>query len=480
MVTDNGACSLACTSDPRLNLFFKLVRNIEDENLLPLIDESWSSSKIDTMRILFQWRDCRGGKGDYMGFLKSLSHISEKYLDWVDVNIKNIPEYGRYLDLVILWHLVDIDSPLRDSIMKFVTDQLVKDIDKMKKEESVSLLAKWLPSENSKYDKYEKGKGGRFVVCLCKKLFNVQKVTSKHIQNLRINFITPLRKHIGIVESLMCNKDYINIDYEKVPSVAMNCYKKAFMKNDQQAFQQYIEDVKDNKANINAGQVYPHDLVRTYINDNFAPLDPVIEAQWQKIKKEVDDSGVFKNSAIVCDVSGSMGGTPMEVSIALGLLGMSMNNNRLITFSETPTLISIPPEESLHSQVSIVKNMPWGTNTDLIKVFDLIIDMDMDIEKLFIFSDMQFDEAIGNQGMTHLDILKERFGKKFPIIVFWNLDGNTNDYPACSNENNVMMLSGFSQSILKMVLNKNVEITPLNILYSIINNERYKQIASPK
>ena len=39
-----------------------------------------------------------------------------------------------------------------------------------------------------------------------------------------------------------------------------------------------------------------------------------------------------------------------------------------------------------------------------------------------------------------------------PRIIFWNLRGDTNGYPADANAPNVQMLSGFSGAMLKLVL----------------------------
>lgn len=467
MATENGAPSLATTSDDRLNLFFKTVRNLEDDALYDLLQKSWTVHPLDTIKILYNWRDCRGGKGDHRGFIVAMAYIEKVYPEWFFKNFRLIPEYGSWLDLVKLWHVVSSDA--KKQIMNYIVETLEIDIES----ENVSLLAKWLPSENSKWDRYTED---RFILSLCKTLFDIEKVTGDHIKMLRKHYLVPLRAKINIVETKMCKKSYEEIQYEHVPSVAMNRYKNAFRRNDFDRFNEYMKQVTSGKTKINASQVYPHDLVRQYMNGQ--EEDPVIEAQWKEIKAKTK---AFENSIVVCDVSGSMEGTPMEVAIALGLLGLC--DNKLITFSESPKLHDVP-NGSLYEQINSVSNMQWGGNTDFEKVIDLVFDMicrGHEIKKIFVFSDMQFDMAFKNAEKTHFEMMRVLFEESnipLPTIIFWNLRADTNDFPVTSNENGVILLSGYSPSLLKSLLDDE-EITPLNMMFHIIHSERYDAITSP-
>lgn len=463
-VTENGALSYNTSTDHRLNLFFKTVRDLCEfpygsDRLFDLIENSWSVNPLDTMKIIMNWRDCRGGKGDRDGPLSALIYIENNYTEWFNVNFKIIHEYGSWLDLIKLWHFVSKDA--KDLIMDYIIDTLENDVKKMENE-SVSLLAKWIPSENSKWDRFSKP---RFVLELCRNLFHVEKVTGEHIRILRKIILTPLRKKIDIVETRICQRQ--PVDYEKVPSVAMNKYKHVFLSRDATGFKEFLTRVKSGESKINAGQLFPHDLVKQYLHGS--PEDPVIEEQWRVIKEKF----VFTNAIAVCDVSGSMDGTPMEVAIALGLLCLC--NNRLITFSEIPELHFVP-DGSLHSQVQNVKNMIWGSNTNFEGVMNLVLGLSTNIERVYVFSDMQFDQAMG---YTNMELMKKKFiqaNMKMPQIVFWNLRGSTKDYPAICTEN-VVMLSGYSPSLLNSITS--TDINPLNVMLQIIRSPRYDLIISP-
>jgi hypothetical protein len=529
--TENGAASLSTTLDARLNLFFKTVRDLgvfqdaipshvvrqlksapqqpgpkkvydywgysdsednddlgtavsqKNEKLYQLIDASWEVDKLDTLKILMNWRDCRGGKGDYSGFLVAMAYLWQKDPEWVEANIGVIPEYGCWLDLVKLWH---ISMEGKSQLMTTLVNRLETDLRLLQAGDTsgISLLAKWLPSENSKWDRFTKD---RFCIALCKHLFALsykQKVSNTHLKEMRQEYLAPLRKHLSLVESKLCEKNYGDIEYEKVPSVAMHKYKKAFSRNDRERFSQYLAKVAAGKSKINSSQVYPHDLVRGYMNRSSYTEDPVVEAQWKEIKKKVVESGAFERSIAVVDVSGSMSGTPMEVAIALGLLGIGEgNSNRVITFSERPQLHTIP-EGSLYTQVQNIMRMEWGANTNFEKVMDLVFGMVVGgapIYRVYIYSDMQFDKAMSMGSVVHFERIKTMFeeaGFDLPQIVFWNLRGDTGDFPVTCNESGVVMLAGYSPSLLSSIIDKD-DITPLNMMFKIIRGPRYNAVVSP-
>lgn len=114
--------------------------------------------------------------------------------------------------------------------------------------------------------------------------------------------------------------------------------------------------------------------------------------------------GKLKNCMAVCDVSGSMSGISMEVSVALGVLVSELSEEpwkgKLITFSKNPKLQKVE-SQNLKEKTCFVRGMAWGMNTDFQKVSDLILKVavrgqlkpEQTIKRLFVFSDMEFDEA---------------------------------------------------------------------------------------
>lgn len=491
--TENGALALASTTDVRLDLFFKTVRDLvtppatesseynpENECLIPLIDSSWALHPLDTLKILFNWRDAREGKGDRHGFIQSLLYLSENHFDWVEANIGQVQEFGRYLDLIHLWHLGS--EKLQSVIMNQIVKQLEQDLVNLgNKDGEVSLLAKWIPSENAKWDRFSGPGSKKFCTELCKALFSVNLVKSSHHKRLRKTYLVPLRQHLSLIETRLCKKDFEGLDYSTVPSIAMTRYRKAFGKNDGEAFQIFLESVKSGEKKINS-KVYPHTLVSSYLGQHL--VDTVIEEQWKTIKAQVDATGAFEDSISVVDVSGSMSGIPMNVAIALGLLSLNESNgHNVISFSREPILHKLN-QDSLLGKVQSISRMEWGMNTDLIKVFNLVLqlcDGPRRIKKIFIFSDMQFDQATTENEQTHFEIARAKFaaaGMELPQIIFWNLRGVTDNFPVTSNQNGVVMLSGYSPALLTALM-EGKDVDPLAVMLNVIRAPRYDCIKAP-
>jgi hypothetical protein len=155
------------------------------------------------------------------------------------------------------------------------------------------------------------------------------------------------------------------------------------------------------------------------------------------------------------------------------------------------------------------------SNTDLEKVFDLILNTalanntpqaDMP-SKLYIISDMQFDEARGSWSGRRIDskpkpfmqTMKEKFanaGYDMPAIIYWNVRASEcGMFQETFEGENCCMVSGYSPSLFKAVIegteyekeiivtengeNKVVtkqKIDPMTVMLNTLNNERYDRV----
>ncbi len=506
--TENNGLALKSTLDARVDLFFKLCRDLLNNKELfnNLLYNSWNNistdgtnSKLDTLKIIYNTRDCRGGKGE-----KDLFIYSIKWLYLIDKNIiiknlKLIPEYGSWLDII---KLLGYNEELDIYLYLLIDNQLRNDYNNMNINKNVSLLAKWIPSEHSKFNKsinitYNIAKN------ISNKDINLIKKNSI-LREFRIKYITPLRKHIVITENLMCSNQWDNIIYENVPSRCMLKNKKIFLKKSKK-FLLYLDNLIKNKVKINYKHVFPHELVSYYLNNN--EYDEIIESQWRTISNTIKENNIFEGSIPICDVSSSMTGIPMQVCIALGLL-ISENTsndfkNLVITFSKDPSFVKINENDTLKDKIQKLKNIDWNMNTDLNKCLNKILEKAIYnnisnknmIKKIFIFSDMQFDDS--NSSNIHIDynnpalseinnkswntqheILEQKFhdaGYDIPHIIYWNLRGNTMNVPVDNKKNGVSLMSGFSIDILKLIMNGDIA-TPYKTLRLILDSERYSKL----
>lgn len=481
-VTENGAVSLATTGMARVNLFFKMCRGMTEAQLAERLEASWTEDPLDTLKVVFQARDCRGGKGERLLFRQALSWLADREPAVVLANMDVVPEYGRWEDL--LW-FIEFGDVFAARVAEMFADQLRKDRELMDKGEPCSLAAKWAPTEGRKHDK---------------KTHAASLIRSKlecSPRQYRTHYLTPLRAYLRVVEGFMCKQEWSEIDYSKVPSVAMNRLKKAFKRNDEERFEAWkaaLVSGTDPKVKVNASQVFLHDLVRPYMGAH--PEDVVTEKQWEAL---VAEGVALKDSIVLSDVSGSMYGTPMEVSIALGIFISEMTaepfRNQVITFESCPRFFHLTGK-SLYSRVKQLKSAPWGGTTDFQAVFNLILERALGYEqtahgkakvrdavppemmpkRLFVLSDMQFNIAdAGGNFMTNYEVIKSKYaaaGYPMPAIVFWNLRGNTCDFPVNAMENGVSMVSGFSQDLLKAVV-RGKDMSPYGTMRSAIDDERY-------
>jgi len=475
--TEKGAPSLETTGKPLLDLFFKLTRNIPEDEIVRMIRLSFPQHPLETMRILFHARDCRGGKGDRKPFLAAMLYIADTHPTWFLANLEHIPTFGRWLDLVELYSQV----PQKDEIVLLILKQLQQDISDIIHKKPISLLAKWLPGEKKRWDT-----GIR--ESIIRRFYNLDSdkpLNTWHQREFR-KLLTPLRNHIDLVETRMCKNQWSEIVYSHVPGVAMTDFSHLFKKHDEERFTAYLEDVANNKTKINATVVYPHVLVEKYFEERHFGVNPVLEEQWRALASTIS----IHDATVVSDVSGSMEGTPMSVSIALGILLAQLNTsasfkNKLFTFSDTPTLIDIGDCPTLLKKIQKVADMNWGTSTNLEAVFVEILRLCIQNDeappsKVIVFSDMQFDKASKTK-KTNFDNIRDMFAANSlpcPELIFWNLRGDTRDFPVNGDTPGITLLSGFSPMLLNTITTGKT-ITPYEILRQVIDSPRYAVIQAP-
>lgn len=479
--TENGAPSYKSTNSHVLDYFSKAAakRGREDE-LIPLFDKSLEEDKLLTMKIMFYSRDIRGGQGERSSFRTLLNHVAKTNPDLIQKNFDNIVKYGRWDDFYSL-----VETELETTAFEYLHDQLTKDTFDLANDRPVSLLAKWLKSENTS------SKQSKELAAITRRHFHMN--SEKYRKTL-----SALRKKIDIVESKMSSKTWDTIDYQKVPSRAMKLYASAFGRNDCERYRDYLNLVSEGKGKMNAATLYPYDIVNIFLNEYKYPLseteEKAYELLWENLPNYFED-GEYNTLAVV-DVSGSMEQSygkpstrPIDVAISLGIYMAEKNKGKLngyfMTFSKDPSMVKITGN-TLKEKIRSVKNAGWGYNTNIEKVFDLLlktiiankIPEEQVPKKLFIISDMQFDEASGEASMdtTYESIVKKymKYNVKLPQLVFWNVAGRS-DTPTTKDEYGTFLVSGASPSILSAALNTKTK-TPYEFMLEVLNGERYASV----
>lgn len=382
---------------------------------------------------------------------------------------------------------------LHDCISDHFADCLKKDLEFLKSgsPNKISLAAKWCPSVDSSFDRST-------LLCetIAKKIFpreEYEGVEEAHYayrvrDRLRKDVLVPLRKVLELPEVFIGANQWGLIPYNRVASVAMKFYKEKFLKHDKERFEKYLEDVKAGKTTIAAGALLPHEIIESLDDEDGGE---VAELQWKRIVDDLLKKGKMRNCLAVCDVSGSMHGTPMEVCVALGLLVSELNEEpwkgKVITFSREPQLHVIKGD-NLKSKTQFVRNMDWGMNTDFQKVFDRILDVavngnlkeDQMIKRIFVFSDMEFDQASANSWETDYQAITRKYrekgyGSAVPQIVFWNLR-DSKATPVPSTQKGVALVSGFSKNLLTLFFDNDGDISPVEAMEAAIAGPEYQKL----
>lgn len=485
---ENGDISYDICS-PNLEFFTKFVGGKEygpkgsqtleenDEKVFDILDRMWYENPELTVKNIFYKGDCRGGAKEKKLFRVGMNWLIQKHPQWS--NLSHVPEYRYWKDLIT----ISAQNPsVRQEVVELFAKQLLSD-HKMLVENlpGISLCAKWVPTEGCAEDKRDP----HF-------LNNLRNLLGMNHRKFRKELIVPLRTHLKIVESFMCAKEWENIDYSQVPSVAMQNYKKTFQKHDPVRFAEWAEKLKRGNAKINVSQLFPHTIAKPYFYGG--QKDDIIEAQFKALTENVKKMGIFDRSLVISDTSASMSGTPMDVSITLGILISRCLSppftNLIINFDEQPTFSKLTGND-LHQDIQIMRQVPWAGSTNLDLVFDQVLqkakEMELPPEKfpnrLYILTDMQFNQLEGEVTTKGaLQRANEKFasyGYEVPEIVCWNLRGNTTTSAMPDNQKGMCTITGFSTSILSAVMNGRKIPDPYSTMVETLTGERYKRLNFP-
>ena len=484
--TENGALGYKTTKKAIVDFNFKVssFRDRSEEEIKHEFIKVWNEDNELAIKFLFYIRDIREGLGERRLFRIAIQPIINKLdsrvFEW-------IAEYGRYDDLFIF-----IGTSLEEQVLAYIKARLTTDMLLVQDNKPCSLMAKWMPSINTSSSETRK---------LAQKFINYLDITAKEYRKM----LSGLRGKIKVLEKLLCANKWDEVDYEAVPSLANLKYKKAFKKHDFERRKAYEDALDKGEAKINASVTFPHDITNNYgkasWNTSVKAYDATLEGMWRALPNYVNDAS---NVLVVRDGSGSMTSTigntqisALDVSTALAIYFSERAGgefkNKFITFSSKPEFVDLSKLNTLRDKLVECYKYNDCSNTDIEKTFDLVLRVAIknnlkqeEIPNLLIVSDMEFDEATGNYSYwgrktNSNEKLFETIGKKYaakgyklPKLIFWNVHSRTNTIPLTENDLGVILVSGFSPAITKMVLSN--ETDPYKALVKEITSDRYKQV----
>ena len=488
-ITENGAVGYATTGKNLLDLNFAVasLRKASEQEIVNKFMDAYYENSMLAVKWLFYASDVREGLGERRTFRVIMNYLAEQHTDIAIAVIKLIPEYSRWDNLITLIECGN--KEIVNEALLIIKTQLALDKMHMRENKPISLLAKWMPSENAS-SKDTKRKA------------TIIRHSLEWDERKYRKTLSALRKYLDVVECKMSAKEWENIDYSTVPSKANIKYSNAFMRNDEERRKTYLESLKKGETKINASVLFPHDVIHKYSVNNYwrcyaKPYDEALEQMWKSLK----DIGNIEITIVVADGSGSMtvrvdnnsSVSALEVANALAIYcGERCSGefkDKYITFSSRPQLVDFTNAKSLHDKLEIAYRHDECANTNIEAVFDLILNtainnhmsQDEIPQNVLILSDMEFDGcAMSNRGRftaTLFDTIANKYaqyGYKLPRLIFWNLASRTGTIPVKQNDMGVALVSGFSANIMKLVLNG--ELDPYKALVKELDSDRYKAV----
>lgn len=497
--TTNGAVAYSTTSSALLDMFTKLVsyRSLDEQQIVTDWRKAFNENPRLAMRFLGYTMDIRCGAGE-----RRFTQIVIRDLvknGGASIAAKLVPLIGEYSRYDMLYQFRG-NPTSEKAVRDFLKKQFAEDMANMKQHKSISLLGKWLSKPNS-HSKQTRDNG----------LW-----TAKQLNMTERNYrkaLSALRKYLDVVERKMSSDNWAAIDYETVPSKANLNYNKAFLRHDTERRQAFLAALKTGEAKINASVANPCDIVNKYmnLNDRWYGLpqraDDTLEGMWKALPDMIPDD---KGMLVVCDCSGSMesgigGNTNMRcIDVAMSLAIYCAEHlkgafaNKYITFSAAPHIVRFGENDTLCQKLVKTLACQDCSNTNLEKVFDLILKTAIDNhspqsdlpERILIVSDGEFDSmcdannAVNRYGWsssrtpvdkTFMQKINQRFKNAgyegAPLIVFWRVNCRNNLALPFKQDERGIMVSGYSTNLLKMVLSD--KTNPMDALLEQLNIPRY-------
>ena len=488
--TENGALTHKSTMSGLLDLFGMgaAYRTRSDVDCIMLFSKAYDEDPVYALKCLFYLRDVRGGQGERRFFRVVTRWLANNKTEVMRRNLKFVPEFGRWDDLYEF-----IGTKLENDAFELMRKQLMLDVQC----KTPSLLAKWLKSENTSSSKSR---------ALANKTREAFHMNHKEYRKT----LSTLRERIKVLERLMSENRWDEIEFDKIPSKAGLVYRNAFARHDLERIlsnpeiKTYAEFIKDTETKVNAKTLYPYEVVAkaynlTYKNyshyyynsfdDNLDSTDrAAINKYWDNLKDYFN--GCSLDALCMIDTSGSMWGSeasaPINVAISIGLYAAERARGpfagHYISFSSRPQLIETAGVDFV-GRGRRIYSTNLCENTNIEAAFDMLLNTAIkthckqsDLPKsIIVVSDMEFDAARGYYGYSNNTLMENiamkwsQHGYQMPNLVYWNVQARQNNIPMTVKDG-ISYVSGFSPVLFEQIMKGK---TAFDLMMDKLNDERY-------
>lgn len=457
--TANGALTRSTSGKTALDLFAIIgAARKAPQDAVSLFSKAYAEDKNLALRVALWARDVRGGAGEREVFRQILKNLETSDPITLQKLVGYVPEFGRVDDVL---DTLDVNSKAFEIYAEMVYTAI---------KQGNGLAAKWCPRKTH----------------VAVKLRSLWNMSPKEYRKFLVH-------NTNVVETAMCQKDWDNIDFSKLPSLAGLRYQAAFGKHSPVKYANYKNALVKGDAKINVGTLFPHNIITNVRTGNADVV--VLAEQWKRLPDYLgENSGKV---LVMSDVSGSMGVNiggsvaAIDVSIALGLYTSErlkgVFKDVVLTFSSQPSFHKVTGN-TIVERYRNLNSARWDMSTDLQAAFELVLNTavknkvsqeDMP-ETIVVISDMEFNAC--TRDITNYGGIKSQYkaaGYNLPRFVFWNVNGRGGNNPVKFDANDTCMISGFSPAILESVLGGNLDdFTPMNVMLETVGKSRYDVVDS--
>jgi hypothetical protein len=489
-LTENGGLAHKTTNDALYDLFAQgaAYRTRNDTDCIFLFAKAFEENPTYAMKCLFYLRDILEGQGERRYFRTVINWLADNEVEAMRRNLKHIPEFGRWDDLYSL-----VGTPLEKEMWDFMYKQFRLDM----ASNIPSLLGKWLKSENTS------SKESRALGTKTRQAFGMTSMAYRKC-------LSSLRKRINVLERLMSEGRWDEIEFDKIPSKAGMVYRNAFARHDVERMkakknvQSYADFAKDKTTKVNAKALYPYEVVAKAYNltrdgrggynaTRYVDLNDterlMINKYWDNLAEYI--SKLNLNALCVVDTSGSMWGSaasaPINIAISLGMIAADKArgpfHGQYISFSSRPQLIQVEGVDFV-DKVKRIYETNLCENTNLEATFDMLLNVAIrnhvrqhDLPKsIIVISDMQIDSQYGyNRGREAVRTMMEnmrrkwaRAGYQLPKMVYWCVDSRRDTF--LDDGPDVTYVSGSSAVLFEQIAKG---MTAQDLMFEKLDSKRY-------
>ena len=450
--TNNGAVTNVTSMDPCLDLF-NMIGSSRGKDLSTQFRQALEHNPEIAMRVI-QWaRDCRGGAGEREVFrilLRTLNTIPQ-YKEHALAILRKVPVLGYWKDVIKLYDVVEFQPTIHEMVIMGLAS-------------NDRLCAKYLPRKGLVAAKLRKALG----------------LTASEYRHLIVNMT-------DVVEQKMCARKWDEIDFSKIPSLAGARLQKAFMRNAESKYQEYIAQLEKGETTINAATLFPYDVLKSMSSG----VARVADQQWNALPNYME--GTNERILPLIDVSGSMhtstgitGMDAMHIAISLGLYmserAPGVFKDHFMTFDDNPRMMKATG--TLSARYNTIARAPWGGSTNIQRAFNNLLESAVAHNvpqsemptTIVILSDMEFNSSwVRGRDVSAFVMIEQAYkaaGYERPKLVFWNLAGRVGNSPVTMSTGGTCMVSGASPAILTTVLGAK-DFNPRAIMLDAVMKDRY-------